>query len=271
MKFSAALLCAAFALFSVSVEALPYRRGNTVVFSPCQQDSDCQQGCCAFSTGKCAGPGIAQTNGDGGCGFNNPAPNCDVATVLNLGVCASGAQQGDLSSPAVIGAAQFTSQLDNIPFPGGGSASSSSPSSSSSSSSSSTSTDNDASPSTPHHKHKHSSERDGSSSSSSSSSSSAGTGSLTVFEPCTQDSDCQQGCCAFSTGKCAGPVVAQTNGDGGCGLGGSAPNCDVATILGFGGSCISGFVNGDLSNPTTIAAAHFVSNLDGIPFPNQGN
>lgn len=248
MKFSAALVCAAFALFSASVEALPYRRGDVTVFSDCTQDSDCQQGCCSFNTGKCAGPGIAQTNGDGGCGFGESKPNCDVATVLNLGVCVAGARAAE-SNPGVIAAAKFTSQLDSIPFPEGAN------------------NDSNGGDSGKKHKHKASSERDSDSSSSSSSSSSGDQSSkLTVFESCTSDSDCQQGCCSFSTGKCAGPVVAQTNGDGGCGFGGSAPNCNVATLLGFDGSCIAGSVNDDLSDPTIIAAARFTSNLDGIPF-----
>ncbi|KAI1797969.1 hypothetical protein LXA43DRAFT_485 [Ganoderma leucocontextum] len=39
---------------------------------------------------------------------------------------------------------------------------------------------------------------------------------------CSRDSDCASACCGFSTGKCAGAVVAQLL-DGGCGHGGAHP------------------------------------------------
>jgi hypothetical protein len=254
MKFSATIVCAAIALFSLSVEALPTRRGNAVVFDTCRQDSDCQQGCCAFITGKCAGPGIAQTNGDGGCGYSNPAPNCNVAAVLGLDACVAGAvNDDDLSNPQIQAAAEFTSQLDGITIPA-------------------TPSPRDASGT--HHKKKQSSSTPASTNDDTStddsqapaSSSPPGNAQLTVFEACTQDSDCQEGCCGFISGKCAGPAVAQTNGSGGCGFGTAAPNCNVAALLGLS-DCIDGAVNGDLSNPTIVTAAQFVSNLDGIPFP----
>jgi hypothetical protein len=88
----------------------------------------------------------------------------------------------------------------------------------------------------------------------------------TVFEACSADSDCQQGCCGFSSGKCAGPAVAQTNGSGGCGHGSAAPNCNVATLLGFQSQCIGGAVNGNLQDPTVQAAAAFAAQLDNLPF-----
>ena len=43
---------------------------------------------------------------------------------------------------------------------------------------------------------------------------------------CTSDADCASSCCGFNSGKCAGPVIAQTR-DGGCGFGDAQPN-DVA-------------------------------------------
>jgi len=244
MKFSVASVSIALAFVTFGVEAhqLPSRyvlarRGDQFVTGPCTTDSDCQQGCCAFTTGKCAGPGVAQTNADGGCGFGSAAPNCNVAAALGLSECVSGAVNGDLSDPGVQSAAQFVSQLDGIPF---------TPTTSSSSS------DNQAAapPAAP------------------APASTAGTGTEFVTEACTADSDCQQGCCAFSTGKCAGPDVAQTNGDGGCGFGNATPNCNVAAALGLSG-CIAGAVNGDLSSPQIQAAAQFVSNLDNIPFTPQ--
>jgi len=215
MKFSAAIVCAAVAIFSISVEALPTRRGNGFVTQVCKTDSDCQQGCCAFNTGKCAGPGIAQTR-DGGCGFGSPAPNCNVAAALHLSECVAGAQNGDLSSPDIQAAAAFVSQLDGIPLP----------------------------PPTRR--------------------AAPGKANKTVFESCKQDSDCQQGCCAFKTGKCAGPGIAQTR-DGGCGFGNPKPNCNVAKALKLN-TCAAGAVNGNLKQSDIVAAAKFVSKLDNIPF-----
>jgi len=194
------------------------QEGESTVFEPCNTDSDCQQGCCGFNTGKCAGPAVAQTNGSGGCGHGDATPNCNVAAALGLGgQCIAGAINGDLSDPGVQAAAAFVSQLDDIPF-------------------------------TPQRRQE---------------------GSLTVFEPCTSDADCQQGCCGFNTGKCAGPAVAQTNGSGGCGFGTTAPNCNVAAALGLGGQCIAGAINGNLADPGIQAAAQFVSQLDGIAFTPQ--
>ncbi|EIN09602.1 hypothetical protein PUNSTDRAFT_18794, partial [Punctularia strigosozonata HHB-11173 SS5] len=163
-------------------------RGNQFVTGPCSVDSDCQQGCCGFSTGKCAGPAVAQTNGSGGCGHGTAAPNCNTA-------------------------AAFVSQLDGLPF---------TPATASNTTSANTTSSN------------------ASTSSSSNATATAGvtaaptadqSSKKTVFETCSADSDCQQGCCGFSTGKCAGPGIAQSNGSGGCGHGTAAPNCNVAAAL----------------------------------------
>jgi hypothetical protein len=48
-----------------------------------------------------------------------------------------------------------------------------------------------------------------------------------ITSDCTSDLECTAGCCAFNTGKCAGPVIAQTR-DGGCGRGNAVPNRDAA-------------------------------------------
>jgi hypothetical protein len=120
MKFTATAVSLAIALFALGAQAIPAntlgRRGNQFVTGPCTQDSDCQQGCCAFLTGKCAGPAVAQTNGDGGCGFGTAHPNCNVAAALHLSDCIAGAVNGDLSNPAVQAAAQFAANLDGLPF-----------------------------------------------------------------------------------------------------------------------------------------------------------
>jgi len=216
------------------------RHGNQFVTGPCTADSDCQQGCCGFSTGKCAGPDVAQTNGSGGCGFGTPAPNCNVAAALKLNGCIAGAVNGDLTSPAVQTAAAFVAQLDNLPFTpaSGGSAPPAS--------------NNEGAPAPPVAPPAAPAQSQSSK--------------KTVFETCAADSECQQGCCGFSSGKCAGPDVAQTNGSGGCGFGTAAPNCNVASVLGFK-NCVAGVVNGNLQDPTVQAAAAFTAQLDGLTIP----
>ncbi|KAJ7429721.1 hypothetical protein B0H11DRAFT_1025623 [Mycena galericulata] len=245
MKFSAVV---AFSLVAVAVQAheLPsrfanQRRGTQFVTGPCTQDSDCQQGCCAFTTGKCAGPDVAQTNADGGCGFGSASPNCNVAAALGLAGCVAGAVNGDLSDPAIQTAAAFTANLDGLKFtPSTGAAAS----------------NNAAAPAA------------AAAPPPAAAPVSAATqaSKLTVFEACSADSDCQQGCCGFSSGKCAGPDVAQTNGSGGCGHGNTSPNCDVATVLGFK-NCIAGVVQGNLQDPNVQAAAQFAAQLDGLTIP----
>jgi hypothetical protein len=92
------------------------QNSKSTVFETCSADSDCQQGCCGFSSGKCAPAVAAQLNGSGGCGFGNASPNCDVATLLDFHQCIKGAVQGDLSAIDVQAAAAFTAQRDNFLF-----------------------------------------------------------------------------------------------------------------------------------------------------------
>ncbi|KAJ7470137.1 hypothetical protein B0H11DRAFT_2237726 [Mycena galericulata] len=246
MKFSVTLLALSLTVIGVQAHELPsryasQRRGNQFVTGPCTQDSDCQQGCCAFTTGKCAGPGVAQTNADGGCGFGNKSPNCNVAAALKLSACVAGAVNGDLSDPAVQMAAAFTAKLDGLKFTPSKAAAAAAPAAT---------------------KSCHTSAAAPAASISTASQSSK----LFVTAACTADSQCQQGCCAFSTGKCAGPDVAQSNGDGGCGFGDKSPNCNVVTALGFT-DCVAGFVNGDIQDPAIQAAAAFTAKLDGLKLP----
>jgi len=247
MKFSATLVTLSLVAISVAHE-LPSRyaaarRGDQFVTGPCAVDSDCQQGCCAFNTGKCAGPAVAQTR-DGGCGHGSPAPNCNVAKALGLSDCAPGAVNGNLADPAIQSAAAFVAKLDNIPFTpasGGAPPAAAPPAGNNAASGSAAGQSIDTLAASQSSK-------------------------KTVFETCASDSECQQGCCGFSSGKCAGPSVAQTNGSGGCGHGGPAPNCNVATLLGFTATCIAGSQNGNLQDPQVQAAAAFAAKLDGIAF-----
>jgi hypothetical protein len=245
MKFSATFVTVLFVAVGVQAHELPSRfsqarRGNQFVTGPCTTDSDCQQGCCAFNTGKCAGPAVAQTR-DGGCGFGGAAPNCNVAKALGLSDCVAGAVNGDLSSSAIQTAAAFTAKLDGLTFtPAAAGAA--------------PPVDNAGAPAPP------------AAGQSVASLAASQQSKKTVTETCAADSECQQGCCGFSTGKCAGPSVAQTNGSGGCGHGTAAPNCNVATLLGFTATCISGFVNTNTQDPAVQAAAAFAAQLDNLPF-----
>ncbi|KAJ7497785.1 hypothetical protein FB451DRAFT_1550579 [Mycena latifolia] len=249
MKFSATFVALSLIACTVQAHELPsrfaaQRRGNQFVTGPCTQDSDCQQGCCAFNTGKCAGPAVAQTR-DGGCGFGNAKPNCNVAAALKLSDCVAGAVNGDLSSAAVQTAAAFVAQLDNLPF-------------TASTAAAPPAGNNAAAPAA------------AAPAQSVAQLAALQTSKKTVFETCAADSECQQGCCGFSSGKCAGPDVAQTNGSGGCGHGNTSPNCDVATLLGFK-NCIAGVVNGNLQDAAVQQAAAFAAQLDNLPFtPSAG-
>jgi len=256
MKYSTTILCLTLAVAGASAHELPSRyalarRGSQFVGGTCKQDSDCQQGCCAFNTGKCAGPAFAQEQ-FGGCGHGNAKPNCNVAAALKLDDCIKGAVNGDLSSPAIQAAAEFVAKLDGFKFTpikasGGGAA--------------------PAKPATKPKATKTTTTKKSTATSSSKSISAlaAKQSSLkTVFESCKADSDCQQGCCAFNSGKCAGPGIAQTR-DGGCGHGNAKPNCDVATALNLG-VCAKGSQNGDIHSAKVQQAAAFVSILDKLPF-----
>ncbi|KAJ7083363.1 hypothetical protein B0H15DRAFT_889257, partial [Mycena belliarum] len=214
------------------------RRGDQFVTGPCKADADCQQGCCAFKTGKCAGPAIAQTR-DGGCGFGTSAPNCNVAAALALSDCVAGAKNGNLADPAIQTAAAFVAKINNLPFTpktGGAPAPAAG-------------NNQAAAPAAPAKAVSADSQKS----------------KKTVFVACANDSECQQGCCGFSSGKCAGPAVAQTNGSGGCGRGNAAPNCDVSTLLGFK-NCAAGVKQGNLQDATIQSAAAFTAQLNGLPF-----
>ncbi|KAL8674658.1 MAG: hypothetical protein Q9168_000966 [Polycauliona sp. 1 TL-2023] len=63
--------------------------GTQFITGACKADADCASACCAFNTGKCAGPVIAQQR-DGGCGFGNASPNADAAKALGSSIAAPG-------------------------------------------------------------------------------------------------------------------------------------------------------------------------------------
>ncbi|KAJ7290035.1 hypothetical protein C8J57DRAFT_1705534 [Mycena rebaudengoi] len=103
-----------FALFATAVVIPRVPAGTQFVTGPCTADADCAEGCCAFTTGKCAGPVIALTR-DGGCGFGTATPNANAAIALGqfqgavdafsqslaaAGVAAAPTQNGAAAAPA---------------------------------------------------------------------------------------------------------------------------------------------------------------------------
>ncbi|KAL8810095.1 MAG: hypothetical protein Q9200_002852 [Gallowayella weberi] len=86
------------AIPSASPMALP-QAGTQFITGGCKSDSECASRCCAFNTGKCAGPVIAQQR-DGGCGFGDAAPNADAAKALGSSIAAPGVAKGH--SPAAM-------------------------------------------------------------------------------------------------------------------------------------------------------------------------
>ncbi|KAJ6618058.1 hypothetical protein B0H10DRAFT_1913908 [Mycena sp. CBHHK59/15] len=80
-----------------------------------------------------------------------------------------------------------------------------------------------------------------------------------VTGPCTADADCAEGCCAFNTGKCAGPVIALTR-DGGCGFGTGTPNANAAIALGQFSGAVAAF-------SASIAAAGPAATQDAAAAP----
>ncbi|KAJ7498556.1 hypothetical protein FB451DRAFT_1334253 [Mycena latifolia] len=150
-----------------SAAVLPRVPGTQFITGPCASDSDCAAGCCAFNTGKCAGPVIALTR-DGGCGFGSGVPNANAAIALG-------------QFPGAVAAFQATQ---------GGAAQNNAA----------------AAPAAPK-------------------------GTQFITGACTSDADCAAGCCGFTSGKCAGPVIALTR-DGGCGFGSGKPNANAAIALG---------------------------------------
>ncbi|KAJ7247197.1 hypothetical protein B0H12DRAFT_1235350 [Mycena haematopus] len=213
------------------------QKSKKTVFETCATDGECQQGCCGFKTGKCAGPDVAQTNGSGGCGHGRATPNCNVATLLGFKNCIAGAKNNNLHDVAIQQGAAFAAQLDNLPFK---------PSVGKRDNYGELEIARRAAPTVAQLAAKQKSKK-------------------TVFETCATDGECQQGCCGFETGKCAGPDVAQTNGSGGCGHGRATPNCNVATLLGFK-NCIAGAKNNNLHDVAIQQGAAFAAQLDNLPF-----
>jgi len=254
MKFSTSIVAAIVALVSLTAEAAPYRRGAGFVTSPCRQDSDCQQGCCAFNTGKCAGPDIAQTR-DGGCGFGDAMPNNRAAVALGstetpnqvvpgatkaappppkstgsgkppgtqfiTGACGS-------DSDCASGCCGFRSGLCAGAIiaqerDGGCGFGDAVPNNRAAVALGSSETPNQNVPGA-------TKAAAAPPAATANSGSGKPPGTQFITGQCGSDADCATSCCGFHSGKCAGAIVAQER-DGGCGFGDAQPNDRAAQAL----------------------------------------
>jgi hypothetical protein len=271
---------------AASALVLP-RAGTQFITGVCASDADCATSCCGFKSGKCAAAVVAQER-DGGCGFGDVAPNNIATIALGSQVKAAGVDNskagqraaGGAAAPAAGAAApaapaagsgkaagtQFiTGECANdgecastccsvgkcaarlvatgpggkgCGFGGGAAAAPAAPAPPAAPAAPTA----PAAPAVPVSQD----------------------AKKVVFTECASDSECQQGCCGFTSGKCAGPAVAQTNGSGGCGRGGAAPNCNVASALGFQ-ICVAGG-SADKKAAGVNEAAAFSARLNNIPF-----
>ncbi|KAL9000559.1 MAG: hypothetical protein Q9169_000852 [Polycauliona sp. 2 TL-2023] len=80
--------------------------GTQFITGACKSDSECASACCAFNSGKCAGPVIAQQR-DGGCGFGDASPNADAAVAMGSTIAAPGVTGKD--APAAVADTQTKS------------------------------------------------------------------------------------------------------------------------------------------------------------------
>jgi hypothetical protein len=85
-----------------------------------------------------------------------------------------------------------------------------------------------------------------------------------ITGPCNSDADCASSCCGFNSGKCAGPVIAQTR-DGGCGHGDAQPN-NIAALAFFSSQAAAAG-----QAPPTMAAAPPATNTGAATGGNNGN
>jgi hypothetical protein len=91
-------------------------------FAPCESDSACHEGCCAFvnptqnASSQCVGPINAQYNDSSfrGCGFGNSQRNCNVARVLESSECIDNAVPLNTSDVTVFKAACFVAYTEGI-------------------------------------------------------------------------------------------------------------------------------------------------------------
>jgi hypothetical protein len=96
-----------------------------------------------------------------------------------------------------------------------------------------------------------------------------GNGTQFITGACSSDADCASGCCGFRSGKCAGPVIAQTR-DGGCGFGDAQPNNNAAVAF-FSSQGLAGTAptpaaaTADTTTPTADPASSANTNTGSAP------
>ncbi|PGH13322.1 hypothetical protein AJ79_03739 [Helicocarpus griseus UAMH5409] len=193
---------ALFLFFNLSLLVLG--QGTQFITGPCTSDADCASGCCGFTSGKCAGPIVAQER-DGGCGFGETAPNDNAADALVGQEAAADATLPDptaATTPNTDPAEPVTSP-DTAMAAAAPGTNFTDPAVSGQLSNSTAGAANEAP---------------------------VYAGTQFITGPCTSDADCASGCCGFNSGTCAGPVVAQER-DGGCGFGDAQPNDDAAQAV----------------------------------------
>jgi len=226
-------------------------QGTQFITGACKSDNDCASQCCGFTTGKCAGPIIAQQR-DGGCGFGDGTPNDRAAKALGFqGGPQPAAAQAATPAPAAAPAAGET-KAPGTQFITGACKS-----------------DADCGSGCCGFKTGKcagavvAQERDGGcgfgdqtpndnavKALRGGAQTAPATQAATAAEPaaapaageakapgtqfitgeCKSDADCASGCCGFNTGRCAGAVIAQAR-DGGCGFGDQSPNDTAAKKL----------------------------------------
>jgi len=250
-SFTTAFVLTNFALLVAS-------QGNQFVTGPCTSDADCAEGCCAFNTGLCAGPVVAQENADGGCGFGNPFPNNNAALALGFTEAAPGvpgstgaavavpppAATTTAAAPASTGKQFITGPCTSDADCAEGCCAFNTGLCAAPLVASEPGVDGgcgfgDASP------NNNALIAQGLAPPATAVTTTAAAVAVTAAAPvstgkqfitgaCTSDADCAEGCCAFNTGKCAAPLVASEPGvDGGCGFGDAQPNDNALEAQNF--------------------------------------
>jgi len=197
--------------------------GQQFITGKCLGDLACDEGCCAFKTGLCAGAVVGQESADGGCGFGNAQPNAVAADAFKAGKDTFSAVKAAVQSGQIGPGKLDVSGLTGGATGGSGNATASGAGAGAAAGQ----------------------QAAGSASGGAASSQAAttgftnpkaagnGKGQQFITGKCLSDADCESGCCAFNTGLCAGADFAQdaSSGDGGCGFGDAQPNNNAAQAI----------------------------------------
>lgn len=240
----------AFTLLNVSIVSFAQiQPGTQFITGACGDDSDCFSVCCGRNSGRCAGAVIAQSR-DGGCGSGGPGPNSRAADSFFIAEAAqrargvsSAAGNGRLSpndpcisdadcatqccgfttglcaNPSATAQAGFCGFGENSPNDRSGdlfraalaAKGGAAPPAQNNAAAAPPAQNNGGAPAPP-------------------APAPGGSGTQFITGICTNDGDCASGCCGFTSGKCAGAIIALER-DGGCGFGNPTSNDDAARRL----------------------------------------